>query len=375
MRGAFAGTALLAACVSACDAPQSPAAPRGPSLEQAATRVYEITDLGTLGGDFSEALHISNSGQIVGFSYLASGARHPFIWRNGTMTDIDVGGSLISVNAVNDRGQVIGTAFRDGQYFGWLWADGVLTELPGAPDAINNAGQIAGSTNHAYLWTNGVMQDLGTLGGSYSVAFGLNNRGQVVGLAERADHSEAAVLWENGSIHDLGLLGEPRHSVVINDAGIIAGTMGDAAGHSHAFLWDGVLHDLGELPWGEGGVAAINNRGQVIGTSFRSGSYYAFVWQDGAFTSLSPLPGTWAPSALQINSRGEIAGSSGNEHWAHGIVWRDDQMYDLGTLGGSYSVGFDINDAGIVVGYASDSTGKIHPVMWRPAGKATVAAQ
>lgn len=378
MRPTLVVTALLAVFVTACEAPQSPVASPGVSFDRAASGGYEITDLGTLGGDFSEALYISNSGQIVGFSYLASGAQHPFIWQNGTTTDMDVGGRLLSVTGVNDRGQVSGNAFSDHQY-AWQWQDGVLTELPGSASALNNAGQIAGTNTTAYVSTGGVIQDLGTLGGSFSRATDINDRGQVVGWAERADHSLHPFLWDNGSMRDLGSFGG-ANNVVISDAGTVAGTGTDAAGRTHAFLWDGALHDLGTLPWAEGGVADINNRGQVVGTVFRGLEHYTFLWQDGVFTPLGSLPGgAWA-AASRINNRGEIVGSSGTTDWVHGVVWRDGQTYDLGTLGGRRSSALDINAAGIVVGYSEDSTvdsfgnGKIHAVMWRPAQPVQEAA-
>ena len=91
---------------------------------------------------------------------------------------------------------------------------------------INDAGQVVGiARTHAFLWQNGVMTDLGTLGGNSSSASAINAVGQVVGSASTAAPSTShAVRWDNGAITNL-TPGVPSSASGINDAGQVIGTL------------------------------------------------------------------------------------------------------------------------------------------------------
>jgi probable HAF family extracellular repeat protein len=86
-----------------------------------------------------------------------------------------------------------------------------------------------------------VMTDLGTLpGGNYSSATGINNRGQVVGVANDANGLDHAFLFEDGVMTDLGTLpggSEFSQATGINDRGQVVGYSFTASGSDRAALW------------------------------------------------------------------------------------------------------------------------------------------
>ncbi len=296
-----------------------------------------MINLGTLGGAWSQAKDINNAGQVVGTAVTSSGQYHAFLFSDGTMTDIGVliGEEYSHGTGINDAGDVVGLSSLGNFYYtngtvihfgyppkrlsytiargvnnagdavgyyneigpmsivtSWSFLFNVnsrrLIKLGYSVDAygINDAGQVVGAasgSNHAFLYSDGTMTDLGTLpGGTYSHAFGINNAGQVVGYANTADHLVRAFLYSDGTMTDLGTLpgGTNSYAYGINDAGQVVGISYNDDSDIRAFLYsNGAMMDLGTPPGGTTAYAtAINNAGDVVGYFYTtSGGPYAFL--------------------------------------------------------------------------------------------------
>jgi probable HAF family extracellular repeat protein len=98
---------------------------------------------------------------------------------------------------------------------------------------------------HALLYSAGTVSDLGTLGGTLSVATGINNHGQIVGYAGNYGDSafyDKAIIYSDGTMTDLNTLIDPgsgwtlQTANAINDNGQIVGYGINAAGQGHAYM-------------------------------------------------------------------------------------------------------------------------------------------
>jgi probable HAF family extracellular repeat protein len=193
---------------------------------------YNMTDLGTLGGSYSDARGINNAGQITGETHLpGDGSFHAYLYDHGVMQDIHPATRpWSSGERINDLGQIAGFWTGGGggayamRYTVADWLD--LGALPGGrkstADAINATGQITGeaetaTTYHAYFY-DGTMHDLGTLGGIISWGRGINDIGQIVGMARDTAGADRAFLYSDGVMYDINSLIPPDSGWTMIDA-------------------------------------------------------------------------------------------------------------------------------------------------------------
>jgi mannan endo-1,4-beta-mannosidase len=324
--------------------------------------VYSAVDLGSLGGDYSEAFRISDTGQVVGISMTADdAASHAFSWTElGGMVDLGTLGGAWSTSAgVNDQGTVVGTSNLTGISLG--------QDLP----------------RHAFAWTDGGgMRDLGTLGGSWSQANAINDSDEVVGISEGAAGapSQRAFLWTPaGGMVDLGTLGGSYAAAwAINDKGQVAGNSTLAGNNAnHTFIWSAAtaMQDIGTLGGSYSQPTAINAAGQVVGVSAVTGDMtrHAFSWtKAGGIVDLGTLGGANS-QATAVSNGGQVVGVSdvpgGGEH---AFSWTPaGGMQDLGDLAGAGSNALGVDDNGRSFGGSNGSDGQEHPVFWAAPGATT----
>ena len=286
---------------------------------------YKLIDTGTLGGPtsslgFEGERDINNRGTVVSVGetvlpdpyapncFLADCfLGHTVDWRNGRLTDL---GALPGVNNsgpiwISDSGLIAGIS-----------QNGVIDPLTGNPEF------------RAVLFEAGSVIDLGTLGGNESGAFGVNDRGQAAGCAANTvtdsfgfcfgvPEQRRAFLWQDGAMRDLGTLGGPDAlAEFVNDRGQVAGwslldsTPNPATGipTQHPFLWqNGVMKDLGTI----GGTAVfeinnLNRRGQVVGGMNVAGdqSFHPFLWDGQSLRDLGTPGGKFRKRKLAQRSWG-----------------------------------------------------------------------
>jgi probable HAF family extracellular repeat protein len=336
-----------------------------------------LTDLGALPTvNNSGPIWISDSGLVAGFS--ENGLIDPLtgnpefqavLFKNGSVIALGtLGGNESGASGVNDRGQVVGCAANN------------------VPDPFGFCVGVP-QQSRAFIWQGEGMRDLGTLGGPDALAELVNENGQVAGWSLTNSIVNPATgiptqhpfLWENGRMKDLGTIGGTAVYLIndLNERGQIVGGMNVAGDQSfHPFLWDGTsLRDLGTFGGDFGSADWISETGQVVGWACTAGcqALHGFLWSRGVMTDLGVFAGDPCSVAYVTNSAGQIVGTSddcsGNN--AHALLWENGSMADLNTLipagsGVQLTVGLGINEQGQIAAQGLLPNGDIHAFLLTP---------
>jgi probable HAF family extracellular repeat protein len=278
---------------------------------------WQIIDLGNLGRPWMFTTAMNDRGDIGGIADTGDNAPHLFFWHEGTLTDLGVRGDIgrTRVTAINNRGQVIGTA--DTPVQGFLWQHGSLTGLPFVPSDINNRGDIVGGDGqHAWLWRQGIVTDLSPPGATSSTARAINESGEVaisasITVGNDSPARNEGFLWHRGVFTNIGDLGGENTTVDrINDRGDLIGASATVSGQlPHPFLWhNGVMTDLAPPTAALSYAAALNNRAEVVVLQTTQSTLQSvpLLWRNGSVTDLTP-PGAGGSGANLINDRGDVA--------------------------------------------------------------------
>jgi probable HAF family extracellular repeat protein len=257
---------------------------------------------------------------------------------------------------------------------------------------------------HSTYETRYRVVDLGTLGGTFSAGWGINDGPWISGISSIfGDLQSRAFLWRRGVMTDLGTLGGPNSwsYFPLNERGTVTGgaetLTPDALGEDFCgfgtyltclpVLWQhGSIVRLPILGGGNGAAFGLNNRGEVAGDAETNAAdptcvspqvlqYKPVIWDRHGVHELPTFSGDPDGAALAINDRGEAVGWSGtcapgygpHETFLHALLWKDGTMTDLGNLGGKTNiVASDVNNRGQVIGYSNTANDLTHHAfVWR----------
>lgn len=294
---------------------------------------YSLGFLSTNGSRYWTPTDINNRGQVVGtvgdshFPYAVTWDTRRPGQMNYLPTYADCCTYIVSgASAINDRGQIVGedtyrAALWNGNTRPTLLTGEVLTS---AASDLNESGTVVGSfQGHATLWdAAGVAHDLGTLGGNISEGHAINEAGAVAGMSVLAGpgYEPHAALWQHGTVTDLGA----GVAYGLNDHGQVVGVAGQ-----RATLWNGTQATF--LGGANSYAADVNNGGWAVGGVYDQDSgdpLTAMLWHDGRSVDLNSFVGRadrdagWRlVTATAINDQGWIVGTAFNTQTVTGTAF------------------------------------------------------
>lgn len=239
-----------------------------------------VVEIGSFGGSESQAMDISDTGHVVGYSDYPGGPtefRDAFLWEDGSLFDLGNG----YASGINNNNLIAGVSpFGTGVVWQGVDIKTVFGDDDTRPSKVNDQGQVTGSSygagesGQAFIWheTTGI-QYLDLIPGYRgSRAEDINKWGQLAGhaWADTYPHAHRPFMWNNGTMIYLG--GEQGRAWGINDVGQVVRQFSETYGAtSHGFIYDidNRMRDLNDLviPGHEFELITsaqdINNIGQI----------------------------------------------------------------------------------------------------------------
>jgi probable HAF family extracellular repeat protein len=300
-----------------------------------------------------------------------------------------LGGYLSTAAGINNKGWVVGDANLAGNSFehATLWRDGVIVDLGTLGGPNSSIGFIGASPNETGLITgNAQSATVDPLGEYWGVNYGCDVTGTVA--CQGWQYLGLGFTWKDGVITPLPTLGGNYSASLgrANQRGEIVGTaetptpdpgcIGPQVLDWKPVVWEpnGEVRELAPFPGDSVGAAsAINVKGQVVGGSGICESpgtqaiVHAVLWENGIATNLGSLGGVINNFAVSINDQGQVVGLSDlvGDGTSHAFLWQNGIMTDLGTLSGDFSsVACEINNRGQVVGQSCDVDFNCRGFLW-----------
>lgn len=287
--------------------------------------MYQVQAVGPA-GYASSATGINGAGAVVGNYMLPDGSSRAYLWQGGQVTELEIppGSAQTWVEAINGSGQSAGyTAAPSGAI--WNGAGAFAGAAGAYLMGINESGDVAGmaigndGAGYAFVTRNGVLTSLGQPGGGdWSSAYGINATGEAAGTAMTAGGTFEAFQADSGGALQLldSLGGANSYATAINDSGTVAGHAQTGTGGLAAVIWNGGANpqSLGTLGGVNSYAYAINAAGLVVGSSDLAGSdgSAAFLYDNGWLYDLNGLLAAGSDwqllAAYGINESGQIVG-------------------------------------------------------------------
>ncbi len=240
---------------------------------------FTITDVSPLADRPSKATSISRDGVVAGVALTETGVT-PFSWGDGVSRLIEVYGSAaVTPYSVDDNGEMVGVAVQG--------------------DSTSQA---------VIIHPNGTIQNLGSLGGDFAVAFDRNQNGVIVGTSADHEATYHAFYWVDG-MRALALgTGSHSEAFSINDRGEMAGVVTMETGEHVAFVNSRVVQESNTRAY------SINNVGMTVGSALVDGKVVGVGWNSNGRQNALTSDGADFTEAYAVNDAGWIVGSSGSTH-------------------------------------------------------------